>query len=103
MKRFQSDAGGKVTALDLTLPETMRDLDLNRIGFQQEALKLPVQVFKNVLKRDDLKCRDEDSVLDLLLNYLTKEKERFTSELRKALMPMIRLDHLSKERLIELA
>lgn len=66
-------------------------------------MNLPAQTFKNVLRRDDLKCRDEDHVLELLLNYLRKEKERFTNDLRKALMPLIRLDLLSKDRLIELA
>ena len=70
---------------------------------EQEVLKLPFQAFKNVLRRDDLRCRNEDQVLDLLLTYLRKEKDRFCNDLRNALMPMIRLDLLTKERLIELA
>lgn len=34
MKRFQSDAGARVMNLDLTLPESIRDLDMNRLGFE---------------------------------------------------------------------
>lgn len=42
-------------------------------------------------------------MLELLLTYLSKEKFRFFNDLRASLIPLIRLDLLTKERLVELA
>lgn len=72
-------AGG---GLDFSMPESIRDLDVTSPGVEQEILQLPFQAFKSVLKRDDLRCRDEDHILDLLLSYLLKEKDRFCNDLR---------------------
>ena len=71
-----SDVGRQLGDLqldaDLELPESVRDLDLNRDGFEEEALKLPIKEFSAVIKSDDLKCKSEDHVLDLTLQYIEK-------------------------------
>ena len=63
------DMGGLADDADL-LPESLRDLDLNREGFEAEALKLNVGGFRAVIKSDNLICRSEDHVLDLTLRYI---------------------------------
>ena len=85
------------------MPESVRDLNLNRAGFGEEMLKLPVQEFAKVLKRDDLTCHSEDQVLNLTLNYIDLARERILNELRTMLMPLIKLDQLSKQSLIDLS
>ena len=52
------------------IPESLRDLDLNREGYEAEALKLNVDGFRAVIKSDNLICRSEDHVLDLTLQYI---------------------------------
>ena len=85
------------------MPQSIRDLDLNRAGFEEEALRLPIGAFSKVLKSDDLKCRSEDHVLGLALNYIDAAQQRVFHEARRQLMPLIKLDLLSKERLVELS
>ena len=85
------------------MPESVRDLDMNRDGFLTDAMKLPVDEFGKIIQRDDLKCRSEDHVLDVTLSYIESATQRIFNETRKALIPLIRLDLLSKNRLIELS
>ena len=71
-----SDVGNRLGQLQLEsdefgeLPASLRDLDLNREGYEAEALKLPVREFSAVIKSDELRCRSEDQVLDLTLQYI---------------------------------
>ena len=81
----------------------MRDLDLNREGFEEEALKLPIKEFSRVLKSDDLKCRSEDQVLNLTLAYIERVQKQIYEETRALLMPLIKVDLLTKEKLVELS
>ena len=85
------------------MPESIRDLNLNRAGFEEEIMKLPVDEFAKVLKRDDLTCHSEDQVLNLTLNYIDLARERILNEIRTMLMPLIKLDQLSKASLIDLS
>ena len=55
-----------------TLPEAVRDLDLMRQGFEEQALGLGVQDFQNLIKRSDIKCESEDQVFDLSRKYIDK-------------------------------
>ena len=57
---------------DFELPESVRDLDLNREGYEEEVLKLPIHEFRQVLIRNDLKCRSEDQVLSLTIAYIER-------------------------------
>ena len=88
---------------ELGYPDAVKDLDLTREGFEQDVLKLPIEEFGRVLKRDDLKCRSEDHVLSLTLTYMEKAQQKIIEQTRVSLMPLIRLDLLSKDRLIELS
>lgn len=99
----QSEAIVNLKELVIDLPESVRDLDLNREGFENDAMKLPVEDFSSMIKRDDLKCRSEDHVLEMTLNYIEIAAEKTFNEARTALIPLIRLDLLSKDRLIELS
>ena len=85
------------------LPESVKDLNLNREGFEQDALNLPIHEFYKVLQRNDLKCQNEDQVLNLIFAYMKRPTQRIANQMSKNLMPSIKLDRLSKERLIELS
>ena len=50
----------------------MKDLDLSREGFREAALKLDTAEFNKVIVRDDLKCKTEDQVLELVIEYIQK-------------------------------
>ena len=67
------------------LPESMKDLDLNKTGFEEEAFKLPAFDMQKVLKRDDLKCQSEDQVLNFTLNYIDKAQQKIFHDVRVAL------------------
>ena len=67
--QLQLDNDGEV---EYDLPESVRDLDLNREGFEEDALKLPMKEFSQVLKSDNLICRSEDHVLNLTLAYIER-------------------------------
>ena len=50
--------------------ESVRDLDLSREGFKEAALQLDTNEFNKVIIRDDLKCKTEDEVLELIIEYI---------------------------------
>ena len=66
-------------------------------------LKLPVIEFSQLLKSNGLKCRSEDHVLALTIAYIERVAEKIINEAKKTLLPLIRIDQLSKARLIELS
>ena len=58
------------------MPATDRNeeaLDLNSPGFRQSALAMePDELLRTVLKSDDLRCSNEDQVVDLIKEYISK-------------------------------
>ena len=71
---IQSEVGKQLKDLQMEtieVAESVKDLDLNREGFVEDAMKLSIEEFGNVLKRDDLKCQNEDHVLAMTLKYIT--------------------------------
>ena len=85
------------------LPESVRDLDLTRPGFKQAAMNLEDNEFSKLIKRDDLKCRTEDDVLMLIIDYIKKLTAKTFEDARKRYLPNVRLDQLSSNRLIALS
>ena len=77
------------------LPESVRDLDLTRPGFKQAAMNLEDNQFSKLIKRDDLKCRTEDDVLMLIIEYIKKLTAKTFEDARQRYLPNVRLDQLS--------
>ena len=54
------------------LHESVKDLDLSREGFKEAALQLDTNEFNKIIIRDDLKCKTEDEVLQLIIEFMKK-------------------------------
>ena len=51
--------------------------------------------FTKLIKRDDLKCRTEDDVLMLIIDYIKKLTAKTFEDARHRYLPNVRLDQLS--------
>ena len=49
-------------------------LDMNSVDFAGEALSFPPMLLVSLLHRDDLKCTNEDQILDFILEYLEENQ-----------------------------
>ena len=53
-----------------------------------------------MLNSDDLRCKDEDQVVDLVKDYVEKMMGSDTTELISKLLPAIRDEYVSTQKLI---
>ena len=73
-----------------------RKLDLNQTGFKGYFIGLEVTDAEKLLLKDDLKCSNEDQVVDHVLEY-----EKLNGECLE-LIESIRFDFVTTEKLMEL-
>lgn len=66
-------------------------------------MALPPEVFKKLMMRDDLTCHSEAQVLSLVERYIHSKPQDQFDELKSLLVPVVRLDKLPSDRLIQLS
>ena len=80
----------------------IKDADLNSPSFKQLALKMtPIQLLSEVLTSDQLRCNNEDQVVDFIREYTSTRSDAVGSI--PAFLKAIRDDHVTSECLIKLS
>lgn len=77
-------------------------IDMSSVDFMSEAIALEPEQVLELLRYDDLRCTDEDQVVDFFRLYLAENGEK-VAPLVPSLLQSIRFDFVSTEKLIELS
>ena len=73
------------------------------VDFISEAIALEPDLINELLQRDDLRCTDEDQVVDFLKLYLVENEKKVAPHVATRLLETVRFDHVSTEKIIELS